>query len=201
MSVCSSAERTTQSTSEFSSIPTTSSSENSMKMIYLQVNQKPSVSSPNTSPKKKQSNEKDFETIELQIPRKDSVLTNISCESNRHPPSTIEHYGDNETQRRLSNNYPITLPPLPARLSSIFVASPSEEDEYDSPEKRSFPVSILLLEIGALATIFIISMVLVLAIREEQVNLRTTMQVISSPILQDFHRMISICSLSTRTSI
>ena len=184
MSACSSVDRITES--EIQSKP------NSTKLIYVQLNTNSSLSLPNgdaalltsqslyTSPRNDRSDEKDFEMIELQIPRKESILTNISCESNRYPPSTIEHYGENDTQRRSSNTYPTTLPLVPPRLSSMLVVSQlDEEEDHDFSQKRSFPVSILLLEIGALVTIFIISMVLVLAIREEQVNLRTTMQVTS----------------------
>lgn len=204
MSACLSVDGTTETfsthenSSDCSSIPkmsTTTESEiqstpNSTKMVYVQLNTNPSMSAPNsdaalltlhplyTSPRNNRSDEKGLEMLELPIPRKESVLTNISCESNRYPPSTIEHYGENDTQRRSSNNYPIALPPLPPRLSSVLVGAQVDgEEEYEFSQKRSFPVSILLLEIGALVTIFILSMVLVLAIREEQVNLRTTMQV------------------------
>ena len=113
-----------------------------------------SILSPTYTPlKNDRSDDRGLETIELQIPRKQSVITFIHRESIQYAPSTIEHYGENEMQRRSSNSHSSTLPPLPARLSSMVVASQSDE-EYDIPQERSFPVSLFLLEIGALVMVY-----------------------------------------------
>ena len=85
-----------------------------------------------------------------------------------HASSIIEAYGESDIQQELSD-LNITLPPLPPPL-------PHVTKELNEESKRSLPLSNFLLEISALVVVFILSMVLVLAIRE-QTNLRTTMQV------------------------
>jgi hypothetical protein len=97
-------------------------------------------------------------------------------ESLKPVPSTIADYGEHDIPQQVRDLYPPISPRLPPPLPPVF-ALPNLQDESNSPRKRTLPLSIFLLEIGALVVMFILSMVLVLAIREEQANLRTTMQV------------------------
>ena len=74
-------------------------------------------------------------------------------------PSIIDTYAETDIQVQEERHSPPLPPPrIPQR-------------------RRTFPLSNFLLEIGALVVIFILCMVLVLAIRENQAELRVTMQV------------------------
>ncbi|CAF3448741.1 unnamed protein product [Rotaria sp. Silwood1] len=85
----------------------------------------------------------------------------------------IEDYEVNDIQRQsICMSSPPELPPPP-----VF-ALPYLQQESTYQPKRTFQSSTFLLEIGILITIFILCMVIVLAIREDQVNLRITMQVV-----------------------
>lgn len=122
-----------------------------------------------------------LEIIESKEIRKSDIDNETSRKSLQCIPSvTTEDYEENDTQQQSNHSYPSTPPRLPPPLPPLSIV-PNIEDESNSSRKRSLPMSIFLLEISALVVVFIVSMVLVLAIREEQENLRTTMQVISFP--------------------
>ncbi|CAF2052512.1 unnamed protein product [Rotaria magnacalcarata] len=76
------------------------------------------------------------------------------------------------------------LPPLPPLSTSLSPFRPGQQQHFSKGEtqiyipKRHLPVSNFLLEIGALLVVFILCMVLVLAIREDETKLRTTMQLV-----------------------
>jgi len=113
--------------------------------------------------------------IEYPKSRKQTINNDETHESLHCAPSTIDDYGENDIQQQPRDLYP----PIPLRLPPPLppgFALPNIQ-ESNSPRKRSLPLSNFLLEIGALVVVFILCMVLVLAIREEQLNLRTTMQV------------------------
>ena len=92
-----------------------------------------------------------------------------------YAPSIIDAYGETDMHVQEEHTYPplppprIPLPPLPA--------STSLPKEALHQRRRTLPLSNFLIEIGALVVIFILCMVLVLAIREDQAELRVTMQV------------------------
>jgi len=112
--------------------------------------------------------------IEYAIPRKLTINNDETHESIHCAPSTIDDYGENDINQQPRDVYPRISLQLPPPLPPVFTLP---KEESNSPRKRSLPLSNFLLETGALVVIFILSMVLVLAIREEQANLRTTMQV------------------------
>jgi hypothetical protein len=133
----------------------------------------PIYASPTVNP----SDDIGLEIIELKETRKANVDNEISRRNLQCIPSVgNEVYEENDTQQESSNSYPSTPPRPPPPLPSLSIV-PNDEDSSKSPRKRTFPKSIILLEISALIVVFMVSMVLVLAIREEQVNLRITMQV------------------------
>jgi hypothetical protein len=118
-----------------------------------------------------------LEIIEPKETRKPTVDTEISRRSLQCIPSVAtDMYEADDNQEEFSNSGPPTPPRPPPPLPPPSTV-PNDDDSSKSPRKRTFPISIFLLEIGALIVIFILSMVLVLAIREEQVNLRATMHV------------------------
>ena len=101
----------------------------------------------------------------------ESVQTHEIHTNTEYSSSMIEDYEESDIQQQPNNLYPTVSrhpPPLPPSVSSL----PSVAEE----SKRSLPLSNFLLEFGALIVVFILSMVLVLAIRDQS-NLRTTMQV------------------------
>lgn len=114
---------------------------------------------------------------QIQIPANHSedigleIIESLKMKESLHnKPSTIADYGVPDVQFLPSPR----LPPLPPAVSTS-----SSQNGSMSSRKRTLPLTNFLLEIGALVIMCIICMILVLAIREEQANLRTTMQVFS----------------------
>jgi hypothetical protein len=101
----------------------------------------------------------------------ESVQTRETHANTECSSSMIEDYEESDIQQQPNDLYPTVSrrpPPLPPSVFSL----PNVAEE----SKRSLPLSTFLLEFGALIVVFILSMVLVLAIRDQS-NLRTTMQV------------------------
>jgi hypothetical protein len=129
-----------------------------------------------------QSNDDDIgleiiESVETrkQIINKDATRDSLQCTS-----SIIEDYEANDIPERQRELYPSTAPhrPPPPLPPTVFPFSHLQEESNYQP-KRTLPLSNILIEIGALVVVFILCMVLVLAIRENQSKLRITMQVYS----------------------
>ena len=68
-------------------------------------------------------------------------------------------------------------PPIPVPVPVQFSTSTTRTSEGCSRPGRTFPLSTFYKELGALLVMFILCMILVLAIREDQDDLRVTMQV------------------------
>ncbi|CAF0800823.1 unnamed protein product [Adineta steineri] len=115
--------------------------------------------------------------IGLEIIESETIHDNYRSRS-----TTIEHYGEDSIQQQTTDISLITPSPqsrLPPPLPPLPLSGRSFSNlESTIPIKRSFPLSNLLLETGALVVVFILCMVLVLAIKENQANLRTTMQIV-----------------------
>ncbi|CAM4890103.1 unnamed protein product [Rotaria socialis] len=151
-----------------------------------------------------QSKNIDMDSIGLEIPeptktsRKHTVSHNeliYDHRSNvqRAPFDTINYeqnqnqidkqYEDRSTIAMYRPPPPPPLPPLSAPLSPFRRGQQQRFAEGEThvyiPE-RHFPSSNFLLGIGALLAVFILCMVLVLAIREDETKLRTTMQLVYS---------------------
>lgn len=103
--------------------------------------------------------------------------------------STISDYGEHdiEQEQQRKDSYSPASPRLPP-LPSVF-SLPNSQDDSNHSQKRTLPSSNFLLEIGALVIVFIVCMILVLAIREEQANLRTTMQVLSFFLIFEYNHV------------
>ncbi|CAF2483887.1 unnamed protein product [Rotaria sp. Silwood2] len=125
-----------------------------------------------------ESSHKNFDDIELGIIETIDTRKQIidNHDSIQYPTSTIDDYEVNDIQRQsIYLSSPSGQPPPPP--PPVF-ALPYVQQESTYQPKRTLQLSNFLLEIGILITIFILCMVLVLAIREDQVNLRITMQVV-----------------------
>jgi hypothetical protein len=134
-------------------------------------------------PRNNNSNDIGLEVIESVPPSRKQTMNNNESHGSIHcAPSIIGDYGENDIEQS-GDFYRRTPPPLPP-----FLALPNLQDESNSSRKRSLPLSTFLLEIGALVVVFILCMVLVLAIREEQIDLRITMQVVF--FLSLFNKML-----------
>lgn len=103
-------------------------------------------------------------------------------DSSQCASSIIDDYEINDTQRQSEDEH--STPerrrrrrPAPPPLPPSVLALPNFQQESTYSGKRTLPLSDFLLEIGILIVIFILCMVLVLAIREDQNNLRITMHV------------------------
>jgi hypothetical protein len=97
-------------------------------------------------------------------------------DSSQCASSIIDDYEINDIQRQSQDEHSTPerrAPPLPPSV----LALPNSQTESTYPQQRTLPLSDFLLEIGILIVIFILCMVLVLAIREDQNNLRITMHV------------------------
>ncbi|CAF1217203.1 unnamed protein product [Rotaria sordida] len=148
-----------------------------------------------------QNKNSDLESVGLEIPETNTpttrrnLRTSNGYDDNRRDnvqraPFTVTDYKQNEIQEQngdkssLSSHGP---PPLPPPLPPPTNALPSfhkqqqqqraNHEETYSP-KRFLPLSNFMMESGALLIVFILCMVLVLAIREDETNLRTTMQLV-----------------------
>ncbi|CAF3620637.1 unnamed protein product [Rotaria socialis] len=97
-------------------------------------------------------------------------------DSSQCASSIIDDYEINDIERQSQEELstPERRPPLPPSV----LALPNLQQESTYPRKRTLPLSDFLLEIGILIVIFILCMVLVLAIREDQNNLRITMHIV-----------------------
>ncbi|CAF3087599.1 unnamed protein product [Rotaria sp. Silwood2] len=115
------------------------------------------------------------------IERDDDRRTNV-----RSAPSTITKFEQHRvTLPSSSHRSPPPLPPPPKLPSTSALPSFREQQqriaglETQEYTPRTFlPLSNFMMEIGALLVVFIICMVLVLAIREDESNLRTTLQLV-----------------------
>jgi hypothetical protein len=122
----------------------------------------------------------DFDDIGLEIiepigTRKQIINNNERHDSIQCASSTIQDYEEHDIQQQSRDLYhPTSPPPLPP---PVFTSTHLQEESNDS-RKRSLPLTTFSLEIGALVVVFILCMILVTAIREEQAKLRTAMQVI-----------------------
>ncbi|CAF5064727.1 unnamed protein product [Rotaria magnacalcarata] len=96
-------------------------------------------------------------------------------DSSQCASSIIDDYEINDIQRQSQDEHstPERRPPPPPSV----LALPNLQQESTYQRKRTLPLSYFLLEIGILIVIFILCMVLVLAIREDQNNLRVAMHV------------------------
>jgi hypothetical protein len=113
---------------------------------------------------------KNSDDVGLEVIESVQTHDTIECSS-----SIIEDYEESDIQHLPEDVYPPVPCSPPPPLPPIF-AIPTLAQDSNSQSKRSLPLSNFLLEIGALIVVFILSMVLVLAIRD-QTSLRITMQV------------------------
>ncbi|CAF0917390.1 unnamed protein product [Rotaria sordida] len=119
-----------------------------------------------------------FDDIELRLIETIDTRKQIIDNHNniQYSSSIIENYEVNDIQQQpidMSSSPGLPPPPPPP----VF-ALPHVQQESTYHPKRTLKLSNFLLEIGVLITIFIVCMVLVLAIRQDQVNLRITKQVV-----------------------
>jgi hypothetical protein len=139
-------------------------------------------------PPKNNSDDIGLEVIESVETQQQSIIDDKTHNSLQSTASIIEDYEENDIQQESKDVYrSVPLPRLPPPLPPL----PHVQEESNYQSKRSFPLSNFLLEIAALLVVFILCMVLVLAIRENQANLRTTMQVLIS-LINYFHFHILI---------
>ncbi|CAF1258902.1 unnamed protein product [Rotaria sp. Silwood1] len=160
------------------------------KNIHRQRDEKSKNQSRNT--------ELESDSVGLEIPspipaNRRNLMTPYGEEYNRrsnsqNAPFTITQYERNENEEQngnklvhSSNRPPPLPPPLPPPTSALVYRAQQRRVIHDETQtytpKRFLPISNFVMETGALLVVFILCMVLVLAIREDESNLRTTMQI------------------------
>lgn len=107
---------------------------------------------------------------------------NISHSSVREIVKNFNSNGDNNN----SGVVPIQIETTQQRILTDENSHSSISSTVDS-RKRTLPSSTFSLEIGALILVFMLTMVLVAAFREDQTNLRSTMQVSTNLQLKQFY--------------
>ncbi|UJR37193.1 hypothetical protein I4U23_029901 [Adineta vaga] len=109
------------------------------------------------------------ESIGLEVIDDAEIQNNLKCST---PP--MNDYEENEIRcKSVDLETIIPLPALPPPLPLMNSLPTSSHDKL----KRTLPVSNFLLEAGALLIIFILCMILVLAIRENETDLRIILQI------------------------